>query len=86
MHIPASAFTTCCETAYPANTLFPDVNPISIGFKDMETYMGLVLGLYNISPEGSSTECFFLAMMAALSPTPYAIIICPICTQSCHPR
>lgn len=52
MHLPASAFTNCCEAEYPSNTLFADVNPLSIGFGDMEKYLPLLLAMFDTSPLG----------------------------------
>jgi len=46
------AFLTCSKTKRPDNTLFPDIVAVSIGYTDMVNYIDLVLGLFEISPEG----------------------------------
>lgn len=52
----------CANAKRPDNTLFPDLSSFCIGFSDLETYLPLVLGLFELAPLGSLVEIipFFL--------------------------
>ena len=53
MHLPAKAFTDCSEKDFPENTLFPDINALSVGYDDLVRYLPLILALYGeLSPRG----------------------------------
>ena len=65
-YLSSSAFTYCSTTARPCNTLLHKIaNPISISYDDMEDYMSLILGLYQLSPMGLSA--LLKVMMASFS-------------------
>lgn len=66
-------------------TLFPDVCSFSIGYADLETYLPLVLGMFEISPAGS----FGCISMLAVSGMWLSMYVCPMlgcadwtCTRS----
>ena len=41
---------------HPDNTLFPALSSFCISFSDLETYLPLVLGLFELAPFGSMVE------------------------------
>ena len=51
------AFLKCSQTQRPDNTLFPDIVAVNVGYTDMVNYMDLILGLFEISPEGHLAIC-----------------------------
>ena len=51
-YLPASAFTTCCNSKWPENSLFRDVDATNVAFDDLKRYKPLVLALYDLSPMG----------------------------------
>ena len=53
MYLPASVFSDCATKKWPLNTLFPDVDRSSVGFDQLQTYLPLVLALYDLSPMGT---------------------------------
>ncbi|CAK9007522.1 unnamed protein product [Durusdinium trenchii] len=63
-HLPGTVCTECGAKDYPLNTLFPDVNPLAVGFPDMERYLPLVLALYDVSPMGEYTVGFLEKIFA----------------------
>ena len=52
LHLPVEAFIACSQTKRPDNTLFPDICSFNVGYSDLETYLPLILGLFEVSPEG----------------------------------
>ena len=60
----------CAQTKRPDNTIFADVNSVSVGYSDMENYIELILGLFQVSPEGC------LALYITL------ILACTSCTYT----
>ena len=54
MHISGQTFTKCATAKPPANTLFSDLDSTAIGFNEMQSYMGLILAMFDqISPMGA---------------------------------
>ena len=57
--IPSSAFLHCSDQKKPFNTLFHQLNDhCNVGLEDLERCLGLVLALFEKSPEGRF--CFFV--------------------------
>ena len=54
LHLPVEAFIACSQQKRPDNTLFPDVCSFNVGYDDLETYLPLVLGCFEVTPEGGS--------------------------------
>lgn len=50
--MPVESFIACSQAKRPENTLFPDVCSFNICYADLETYLPLILGLFEVSPEG----------------------------------
>ena len=44
----------CAKAKKPDNTLFPDVSSFSVNIADLETYLPLVLAIYEVTDEGSA--------------------------------
>eukprot|EP00435_Cladocopium_sp_Y103_P054612 s261_g17.t2 len=55
LHLPVEAFIACSQTKRPDNTLFPDICSFNVGYSDLETYLPLILGMFEVSPEGEFT-------------------------------
>ena len=53
MYIPAKVYLDCATQKWPLNTLFPDVDGASVGFEQLQSYLPLVLALYDLSPMGT---------------------------------
>lgn len=66
-HLPGTVCTECGAKDYPLNTLFPDVNPLAVGFPDMERYLPLVLALYDVSPMGTCSANYGLDIVESLA-------------------
>lgn len=52
LHLPVEVFVQCSQATRGENTLFPDVCSFNITYADMQAYLPLILGIYEISPEG----------------------------------
>ena len=53
LHLPVDSFVECANAKQPDNTLFPDVSSFTIGYPDLETYLPLILGFFQVSNEGT---------------------------------
>jgi hypothetical protein len=53
VHLPVESFLACSAAKRPENTLFPDVCSFNVTNTDLETYLPLVLGIFEVSPEGA---------------------------------
>ena len=63
MFLPATAFVFCSRAERPFNTLWHEIsNPLTITYADMEHYLDLILGFFELSPTGCSVRnlCVFL--------------------------
>ena len=51
--MPVESFVECSAAQRPENTLFPDVSSYNVTYTDLETYLPLVLGIFEVSPQGA---------------------------------
>lgn len=53
LYLSADAFATCASAKPPQNTLFAVERVGSISFQDMQKYMDLIVGLFELCPTGT---------------------------------
>ena len=53
LYLSADAFATCASAKPPQNTLFEVERVGSISFEDMQKYMDLIVGLFELCPTGT---------------------------------
>lgn len=51
IQLPSSAFLDCAER-HGDHTLFKDVDSRNVKMKEIQEYLNLIVGLYELSPEG----------------------------------
>ena len=56
LHLPVDSFVACAQAKKPENTLFMDINSFEVTLSDLETYLPLIIGVFEASPQGVSTN------------------------------
>ena len=51
-HLPSSSFLDCAAATPPLNSLFKDVDSTKVTYSNLDTYLDLILALFDVSPEG----------------------------------
>lgn len=57
MHLPSSAFLQCADSNSSHNTLFEGVDPRHVKLPELKEYLDLIVGFFELSPEGRSLLC-----------------------------
>lgn len=56
LHLPVDTFVACAQAKKPDNSLFADINSFEVSMSDLETYLPLIIGVLEASPQGVSTD------------------------------